>query len=168
HLAMELLGQGVKLQSEDIRIGPGGALAAASEKPSKASQLFCSAFTRKYPEIAAASPVYAQLRTMMDLAICAAFLRRHDLYARADWTADVLRDESRLRCETLGAPKQVPCVVNWQWKGSRLLTPAGGGVTIDAEAALDSDRVLGDDNGQLAQQRGALRPAVDGDRWWWD
>ena len=165
HLAMELIGQGVKLQAEDIRIGPDGVRAAA-EKPGKASQLFCSAFTKKYPDIAAASPVYAQLRNMMDLAVCAAFLRRHDLYARAGWTADVLRDEARLRCEILPAPKQVACVVNWQWKGSRLLTPAGGGVSIDAEAAIDTHRELGDDNGQLSQQRGATRPV--GDRWWWD
>jgi hypothetical protein len=165
HLAMELVGPGVKLQAEDIRIGPDGVLAAA-EKPGKASQLFCSAFTKKYPDIAAASPVYAQLRNMMDLAVCAAFLRRHDLYARAGWTADVLRDEARLRCETLPAPKQVACVVNWQWKGSRLLTPAGGGVSIDAEAAIDAERELADDNGQLSQQRGARRPV--GDRWWWD
>ena len=167
-MAMELLGQGVRLQAEDIRIGQDGSLAAAAEKPGKASQLFCSAFTRKYPEIAAASPVYAQLRNMMDLAICAAFARRHDLYSRADFGAEVLLDEARLRCETLPAPQHVACVVNWQWKGSRLLTPAGGGVSIDAEAALDSDGILRDDNGQLVQQRGAMRPAADRDGWWWD
>jgi hypothetical protein len=166
-LAMELVGQGVKLQAEDIRIGPDGALAAAGEKPGKASQLFCSAFTKKYPDIAAASPVYAQLRNMTDQAIVAAFLRRHDLYARAGWTADVLRDEGRLPCETLAAPKQVACVVNWQWKGARLLTPAGGGVSIDAEAALEPDRLLADEQGRLEQQRKQL-PRGGDDRWWWD
>ena len=166
-LAMELVGQGVKLQAEDIRIGPGGALAAAGEKPGKASQLFCSAFTKKYPDIAAASPVYAQLRNMMDLAIVAAFLRRHDLYARAGLRADLLRDEGRLACETLPAPQKVACVVNWQWKGARLLTPAGGGVSIDAEAALDPERLLSDEQGTLNQQRQKL-PRGEKDRWWWD
>lgn len=168
-LAMELVGQGVKLQAEDIRIGPDGALAAAADKPSKASQLFCTAFTKKYPEIAAASPVYAQLRSMMDLAIVAAFLRRQGLYDRAGWSADVLRDEARLRCETLAAPQKVACVVNSQWKGSRLLTPAGGGVSIDAEAALDDeDQLLRDDQGRLAQQRATIQPAADHKGWWWD
>ncbi|HZL88402.1 MAG TPA: DUF1598 domain-containing protein [Pirellulaceae bacterium] len=166
-LAMEMVGQGVKLQAEDIRIGPDGALAAAGEKPSKASQLFCSAFTKKYPDIAAASPVYAQLRNMMDLAIVAAFLRRHDMYARSGWTADVLRDEGRLPCEALPVPKQVACVVNWQWKGARLLTPAGGGVSIDAEAALEPGRLLADENGRLEDQRKQL-PRGGDDRWWWD
>ncbi len=166
-LAMEMVGQGVKLQAEDIRIGADGVLAAAGEKPGKASQLFCTAFTKKYPEIAAASPVYAQLRNMMDVAIVAAFCRRHDLYGRADWTADFLRDEARLPCETLPAPKQVACVVNWQWKGARLLTPAGGGVSIDAEAALAPDRLLADEQGRLAAQRKEL-PAAEHDRWWWD
>lgn len=166
-LAMELIGQGVKLQAEDIRIGQDGALAAAGEKPGKASQLFCSAFTKKYPEIAAASPVYAQLRNMMDLAIVAAFCRRHDLYPRAGWTAEVLRDEARLPCETLPAAQRVACVVNWQWKGARLLTPAGGGVSIDAEAALEVNRLLADERGRLAAQRREIREA-ERDRWWWD
>jgi uncharacterized protein DUF1598 len=166
-LAMELVGQGVKLQAEDIRIGPEGALAAAGEKPGKASQLFCSAFTKKYPDIAAASPVYAQLRNMMDLAIVAAYVRRHDLYARASWSADVLRDEGRLACETLPAPKQVACVVNWQWKGARLLTPAGGGVSIDAEAALAPERRLADEQGRLDTQRRQLPRGGEG-QWWWD
>lgn len=168
-LAMELVGQGVKLQAEDIRIGVDGSLAADGEKPSKASQLFCTAFTKKYPEIAAASPVYAQLRSVIDLAIVAAFVRRHELYARAGWTSNVLTDEGRLPCETLPAPQKVSCVVNWQWKGSRLLTPAGGGVSIDAEAALDDEHLLQtDDGGRLAQQRATIRPAADHTAWWWD
>jgi hypothetical protein len=166
-LTMELVGQGVKLQAEDIRIGPDGALAAVGEKPGKASQLFCSAFTKKYPDIAAASPVYAQLRNMMDVAIVAAFMRRHDLYSRAGWTADVLRDEGRLACDTLPAPKQVACVVNWQWNGARLLTPAGGGVSIDAEAAFEEQRLLADEQGRLDTQRRQLPRGAD-DRWWWD
>jgi hypothetical protein len=166
-LAMELVGQGVKLQAEDIRIAADGSLAAAGENPGKASQLFCSAFTKKYAEIAAASPVYAQLRNMMDLAIVAAFCRRHDLYAVADWRAKLLLDEARLPCETLPAAQRVACVVNWQWKGARLLTPAGGGVSIDAEAAWDELRLLSDEQGKLADLRKQLR-TDRGEAWWWD
>lgn len=166
-LAMELIGQGVKLQAEDIRIAADGSLAAAGEKPGKASQLFCTAFTKKYPEIAAASPVYAQLRNMMDLAVVAAFCRRNDLYAVADWRAELLLDETRLSCERLPAPRQVACVVNWQWKGARLLTPAGGGVSIDIEQAWDEQRLLTDEQGKLAAMRAALQAARN-EEWWWD
>src|SRR5262245_46349030 len=92
-MAAEIIGQGVQLQAEDKLIGPGGTLAAASGRPNKASELFTLSFTRKYPEIAAASPVYAQLRSVIDLAVAAALIRRSDYYAKAGWRASVLRDE---------------------------------------------------------------------------
>ena len=71
-LGMELVGQGVQLLGEDKMIGDDGTLAISRPKPNKASQMFTQAFTRKFPEIAAASPAYAQLRNMIDLVVTAA------------------------------------------------------------------------------------------------
>ena len=42
--------------------------------------MFTDAFTKKYPEIAARSPVYAQLRNLVDMAVAAAYLQEHDAY----------------------------------------------------------------------------------------
>ena len=113
-------------------IGADGALAAAGARPNKASELFTKAFTAKYPEISTVSPVYAQLRNMIDLVVAAAFIQDQDYYGRAGWKLGVLADETALPVETLDNPKQVMCAVNSQWKGSRLFTPAGGGVSIRA------------------------------------
>ena len=167
-LAMELVGQGVKLQTEDIRLGPDGKMTTVADKPGKASRLYCESFTKKYSEISAASPVYAQLRCMIDLSIAAAFLRKHDFYARSGWNGDLLRDENSVPCETLPAPKQVPCGVNALWKGNRLLVPAGGGVSIVPDDALDESRLLPDKDGEVGAMRGDVGGEREGKRWWWD
>jgi len=70
--------------------------------------------------------------------------------------------------ETLPAPKRVPCVVNSLWKGSRLLTPAGGGISIRPDEALDEGNLLPDQNSSLAMQRSQLIRPAEAARWWWD
>jgi hypothetical protein len=167
-LAAELVGEGVQLQAEDKLIGDDGSLAAAGAKPNKASELFTVSFTRKYPEISAASPVYAQMRCLIDLAITAALIRRHDYYARSGWRAETLRDEKQLPLETLPEPKRVPCVANAVWKGSRLLAPAGGGVSIRPDEALEAENLLPDENSAVRMQREQLVRPEAADRWWWD
>ena len=167
-LAAEIVGQGVQLQAEDKLIGADGSLAAAGARPSKASELFTVSFTRKYSDIAAASPVYAQLRSVIDLAIAAALIRRHDYYAKANWNAAFLRDEKSFAVETLPGPQRVQCVVNSLWKGNRLLTPAGGGVSIRPDEALCEENVLSDSDGALqASYKQLVRPD-DTEQWWWD
>jgi hypothetical protein len=166
-LAAELVGQGVQLQAEDKLVGQDGSLAAAGAKSNQASELFTLSFTRKYPQIAAASPVYAQMRNLIDLAIAAALIRRLEYYAQAGWTAATFRDEKALPVETLPEPRRVPCVVNSLWKGSRLLAPAGGGVSIRPDVALETENLLTDEKGAVAKLRDEL-PRLDGDRWWWD
>ena len=167
-LAAELVGEGVQLQAEDKLIGDDGSLAAGGAKPNKASELFTVSFTRKYPEISAASPVYAQMRCLIDLAITAALIRRHDYYAKSGWRAETLRDEKQLPLETLPEPQRVPCVANAVWKGSRLLAPAGGGVSIRPDEALEEANLLPDESGAVSTQREQIVRPEAGDRWWWD
>lgn len=164
--AVELLGQGVQLQSEEKQIQPNGQLVDTGRRPGKAAELFTTAFTKKYPEIAAASPVYAQMRNAIDLLVVAAVMCRRDYYGQTGWTAAVLGDEAQFSVETEPLPRKVQCVVNSVWRGSRLLTPSGGGVSILPDEALDASRVQ-DDLGSLAARRDqTVLPA--GDVWWWD
>lgn len=167
-LAAEFVGQGVQLQAEDKLIGADGSLAAAGAKPNKASELFTLSFTRKYPEISAASQVYAQLRSLIDLAVAAALIRRHDYYGKSGWTAALLLDERQLPLETLPAPQQVPCVVNSLWKAQRLFTPAGGGISIRPDEALEASNLLPDEKSAVATQRSQLVRPAEVERWWWD
>lgn len=168
-LAMELVGQGVQLQSQDKLISSDGKLTdAPGPKPSKAAQLYTASFTRKYPQIAAAAPVYAQLRNQVDMLVAAAFIQREDYYGKADWPADLLLDERRLPTETLQNATKVDCAVNVLWKGNRLLCPAGGGVSIQAIEALRQDRLIADEGGQLQATRLEVNGGLEADTWWWD
>ena len=167
-LAMELVGQGVQLQAEDKTIGPDGKLLAAGGGLNKASELYTNAFTKKYAEISTAAPVYAQLRNMIDLVVSAAFIRDQDYYGKADWRQGVLAEEARLPVETLANPKQVQCVANALWKGNRLLAPAGGGVSIQPDLALEASRLLADKDGKLQARHEKIGGKLPADRWWWD
>jgi hypothetical protein len=166
--AMELVGQGVQLQSEDKVIGPDGRLLNSTARPNAASDLYTHAFTSKFPEIAKARPVFAQLRNMIDLSVAAAFLRAEDYYGRAGWDAKLLLDNRSLPADTNPTPKKAPCAANSFWKGNRLFSPAGGGVSIMPLEALQAQNRLDDRDGQLAAQRTQVRDQVPADRWWWD
>jgi hypothetical protein len=166
-LAMELVGQGVQLQNEDMTLGPDGKLLAAGRKPNKASTQFTTAFTKKYAEISARAPVYAQLRNMIDLAVIAAYIRDQDWYTRADWRQGVLSQESQLATQTLATPKQVPCAVSALWKGDQLFVPAGG-VSIHPHLALQAEKLQHDKDGKLKARREKISEKLSADRWWWD
>lgn len=166
-LAVEIVGQGVQLQTENKRIGTQGALHQAGQAD-PAAERFAQGFTAKYPELAGVRPVYAQLRDVVDLLMAAAWLQRNDYYGRTGWQAELLRDETRLPTETFHAPKQVPAAVNCVWRGRRLLAPAGGGVEIFPHRGLESDNLLDDDQGDVTAARNNVALPRDALRWWWD
>jgi hypothetical protein len=105
---------------------------------------------------------------MIDLTIAAAYLRAEDYYGRAGWDAALLMDNSVLPTDTVPTPKKAPCAVNSFWKGSRLFSPAGGGVSITPTEALNVSNLLPDDDGKLRSQQTQTAGSVPADRWWWD
>jgi len=166
--ALELVGQGVVLNAEDKQIATDGRLHNTGRPINKASELFTLSFTRKYDEISTAAPVFAQLRTAVDMLVVAAYIRQADLYGKSGWDQGVFADEAAFPIETHAAPKKAPCAVNVIWKGSRMLAPAGGGVAIQADKALEPSNLLTDDRGVIARMykdEGEKRPV---EAWWWD
>ena len=165
-LAIQLVGQGVKLCGADEVVMPDGRRMDAN-RADGASRTFTQTFTRKYPEIAARNPVYAQLRTLIDLAVVAAYMQEHDAYGKAQWSAETLRDEQAYSIERLETPREVETAINAVWRGSKLITPIGGGVTMHPRMALNSPNLLLDDTGEVAATRAAAKDLPAG-RWWWD
>ena len=168
NLAMELVGDGVKLIGADEMVtAEGGRVAGGSGN--KASEAFVAAFTKQYPELAKKSPVYAQLRNLIDISIAMAFIQKQDYYGLAGWKAEIFTREEALPVETYEVPKQVETAVNAVWKGNTLMTPIGGGVNIQPRSALAKDRLLDDQQGQLnaARKQMKLDKLAKG-QWWWD
>jgi hypothetical protein len=167
-LAMELVGQAVQLQTEDKVIRPDGRIVDSGAKPGKAAIFYSTSFTRKYAEIARVSPVFAQMRNQIDMLVAAAYIRNEDFYGQAGWRAETLLDEAELPVETFPKPQRVHCVVNAIWKRNRLVSPAGGGVSIMAHEALSKERLMWDKDGELGRRYADVRENRNEDRWWWD
>jgi len=70
--------------------------------------------------------------------------------------------------ETFTAPETVATAVNAIWKGRTLMTPVGGGVTIHATKALDSQNLLADEHGKVAKARAETKIELAQGQWWWD
>lgn len=164
-LAMELVGDGVKVVGEDELVTGTGKRQAVSHS-NYASQAFTTSFTRSYPELARRSPVFAELRNLVDLLVAAAYIRQHDLYGRAGWKMELFGDERAFSVRTYTAPKQVASAVNAVFKRAHLMTPIGGGVEIRPEMALRAENLLPDDKGQVAELRKGIQ--LPEGRWWWD
>ncbi|HVT29676.1 MAG TPA: DUF1598 domain-containing protein [Lacipirellulaceae bacterium] len=167
-LAMELVGEGVKLVGEDEAVSPDG-LRHSAARSNRASEAFVRAFTKVYPKLAERAPVYAQLRNCIDLAVAAAFIQHQDYYQLANWKAETFNAESAYPVEILNPPKQVESAVNSIWKGHTLMTPIGGGVQMRPTEAVDPTNVLEDKDSKVQEARTAndlskLAP----DQWWWD
>ncbi len=167
-LAMELVGDGVKLIGENEMVAADGTRAAAAGG-NKASELFCQGFTAKYPELAKRVAVYGQMRNLIDLTIAAAYIQEQDLYGKADWKMEVLADEQRCAVEVYETPKTVDTACTAVWKGATLMTPVGGGVKIEATRALAKDLRLKDEQGKLQGTHKEVKlDNLAKDQWWWD
>ena len=164
-LAIELVGRGVKLVGADEAVLPDGRRMSA-DRADRASKMFTEAFTKKYPDIAAHNPVYAQLRNLIDLAVAAAYLQEHDAYGRTQWAAEKFRDEQAYSIEQYPVPVEVETAINAVWRQNRLLTPIGGGVTMQPTIALESPNLLMDEEGTVAKAHAAA-VQIPADRWWW-
>jgi hypothetical protein len=167
-LAMQLVGEGVKLVGEAEVVSQDGSRSAA-KRGNPASQAFVNAFTKVYPKLAERAPVYAQLRNCIDLAVAAAYIRDQDFYTLAKWQPTVFADEKAYPVETLNAPTQVASAVNSMWKGSMLVTPIGGGVQMRPTEAISASNLLEDDEKTVAKARTEIDLSHLGeDQWWWD
>jgi hypothetical protein len=168
-LAMQMIGDGVKLIGEDEVVSSDGSRARSGGRGNRASEAFVRAFTKVYPKLAERAPVFAQLRNCIDMAVAAAFIQHQDYYGLVGWQANTFRDESVAPVETYNAPQQVATAVNSFWKGNTLLTPVGGGVQIRPSEAIDPTNLLDDEKGTVAQARSEIDlSTLEPGKWWWD
>ena len=165
-MAVELVGNGVKLISADELVASDGSLQQAGNVDA-ASHAFTEAFTRNYAAIARQSPVFTELRNIIDLSIAAAYIAEHKLAQKADWKMPTFLNEKAYAVETLNVPKQVESAVASVWRGRTLMTPIGGGVRIQPRKAIDNAKV--DLEGTVSKARDAINLSnLPAGQWWWD
>jgi hypothetical protein len=167
-LGMELVGDGVKLVGADEVVVASGERKTSAGRANKASAAFVNSFSKKYAELAERSPVYAELRNLVDLAIAAAYIQEQKFCEKAGWKMEFFGSEKEFPVETYDVPKTVESAVNAIWKGATLGTPVGGGVQIEAKTALQSNKLLPDTKGKVREMHEAVKPNLAKGQWWWD
>lgn len=167
-MAMELTGSGVQLLGENENVTNQGKRVSTG-KLNKASQKFTASFTKAYDKLAEVSPLYGELRNLMDMSIAAAFIQKMGLYEKAGWSMDSFGDESIVSVERFRAPQKVDAVLNAVWRGSTLLPAIAGGVTIQPRVCLNSDKVTVDTEGKINEVKSAIVfDNLEDGQWWWD
>jgi hypothetical protein len=166
-MAMELVGDGVKLVGEDEMVGGRGERTTA-RRSTGASQAFVHSFTQRYPALADRSPVYAELRNLIDLSVLAAYIQQQNFYGKAGWQMPFFGGEKSMPVETYEAPKLVSPTVNALMKGNRLMTPIAGGVHIEAQMAIKPENLLPDEKAKVSKLHQQTKPELAPGQWWWD
>ena len=166
--AMQLVGNGVKLVGEDESVAKDGQRKRTGGI-NRASKAYCNSFTRMYGKLAERAPLWGELRNLIDMSVTAAFIQKMDFYGKSDWDLGVFGDESKVSVETLEAPSQVAPVTNGLWKGSNFMSPIAGGVSIQPRVALNSDRIQGDEDGEISKLKNEIKlDNLAAGQWWWD
>ena len=166
--AMQLVGDGVKLIGANERVEADGTRNKTTAVD-RASSNFTRTFTEKYSQLAEKSPVFAQLRNLMDMSIVAAFIKEMDYYGKAGCDFALFNDESKLPIGTWQAPTHVEPMVNAMYKDGQLATPIGGGVTIQPRLAMSYENMHVDEEGKVDAARDAVKvDRLSDGQWWWD
>ena len=166
--AIQLVGLGVNLVGEDELVGADGKRSANVGRGNPATRAYAKSFTQKFEKIANVTPVYANLRNLIDMTIVAAYLQKEDVYAKTNWTPDFFASEEKFQTETINEAKFAETAVNAFRHNANLVSyPTGGGVHIEPQIALDLDHLTYDKKGDVEAKREASENN-ETENWWWD
>lgn len=167
--AFELLGPGVRVQSENELLTERGQRVHTG-KSDEINQKFAHDFTQHFADLAVKYPIYAELRSVFDLAMIAGLIRSEQLAERIDWHLPFFADDGKYQVDFGTAPLEVDSVVNYRLMNQRqLVVGVSGGVTVQTAAWCSASRITADDYGHLRTERNGAEPqALPPDAWWWD
>lgn len=166
--AYQFVGNRAKLLTEEEVIDVNGNR-SSSGTVNKSAQAFAKLFTEKFPEIAKASPVFAELQNLVDWSIFAALLMKERIPERIGWQAELLLDDQRLTHPVFATPVKVPSQVNYRRTANMVVGMVCGGVILTPNKAY-SEFAAASRGERLATQRtSAVEHQPEKDRrWWWD
>lgn len=165
--SVQMIGQGVSLQTETIKFDANANIQKTNIKPTRAARTYASSFTKNYSLLARNRPVFAQLRNVIDCFVMAAWLKKQDAFNKCRWRPSVMLNESKLPVNNHQQIKKAESLANGLWKKGVLLLPSGG-VAIDPRIALGSNSLRIEDQSQLKDKSSKIVIPVDQNVWWWD
>ena len=157
HLAFNIRGQGVKVESENEHLTAQGERVHTGESEPLNRQ-FTESFTKHFDELCAKYPIYAELRNLCDLALAASLVREEGLADKVDWHMAYFGNPQAFVVEQGAAPKEVDSVVNYRLLNQGRVCRAGQRRRGSedqrvGQPASDPGRELSAASGEAAQQR---------------
>jgi hypothetical protein len=168
-LAFQIAGQRLQLMAQDEIVSDSGKVTDAPFTRAS-EQKFAKHFTDKFPELADANPVFAELQNIVDLAIVAALLKKERLPEKVGWLKSLLLDAERFPTVKGNIPRSVAATMNYKSGGSRFIGLIGGGITVDARRTVMQHEWRTETDGKLHSTRQASTPRgrPEAHPWWWD
>jgi len=169
-LAFEISGQRVQLESQDELVSSSGQRSSAPFTR-VTTQKFSKQFTDKYPEIAKAAPVFAELQSLFDLSILAALIKKERLDRKVNWPMSLFLDAERATIVKRNVPRQIHSVSNFKLLGKGIfVAQVTGGVQIDPWQVLRHAEYASDSSGKLrtARTEATTKEQPKEHPWWWD
>lgn len=167
--AFHLTGQRVQLLAQDeISNAAGERSNAAFTRAS--TRAFARIFTEKFTQLAAQSPLFAELQNLFDLTIIAALLQQERLPQSVGWEVSLFLDSGSELIPRYEVPRQVESSATFRQARHGLVLGLIGGVTIEPRQMLLEIETDGNSGVRLDGQRRAMidnRPS-EPDNWWWD
>ena len=167
HLAFNIRGQGVKVESENEHVTAQGQRVHTGESE-PLNRRFTASFTQHFDELCAKYPVYAELRNLCDLALAASLIREEGLTDKADWHMAYFGNPQAFAVELGEPPKEVDAIVNCRVADrGRFIAGVSGGVVVKPGELVSRQAMHVEGSPQLQGERlGKAKPQTD--RWWWD
>ena len=175
-LGFEFSGQRLQLLSEDELVSADGQRSSAAFTR-VTTQKFSKQFTERFPELAKAVPVFAELQGVFDLSVLAALVKKEGLAAKVGWTMSVFLDDERATLARRNVPRKIPSVSNFKMLGRGVMVmQVTGGVVINPADVIRHNEFRRDSGGKLNSVQKAAAPAEGPQndaagklsRWWWD
>ncbi len=164
--AFQFSGQRVQLMSQDEHATVAGQRNdAAFTRVS--TQKYGELFTERFEELAAISPVFAELQNLIDLSILVALFEKEQLPKKAGWSMELFLDPERTPLVKNNSPKEVGSVVNMKRAG-RVILGVVGGVSIRPAELLSRIPIKQEGNRELDGTVAKSLPDADMSHWWWD
>jgi hypothetical protein len=161
-LAWELRGASVKAVTQEDSFSAAGHREQTG-KANPAAQKWADLMTEKYPELAVADPIFAQLQNCMELAIVAALVTKEGLAEKAGYSMPLLLDPVGVKTEEYPAAKTVESKASVLRKGSNWVISASGGVLVNSWGIADKTQK----STAPTQLRAKAAPA-EKTAWWWN
>lgn len=161
-LAWELRGQGVQVKTEDSLVRADGSLERREGQENPLAVQWAESMTRQYDQLSDKDAVFAQLRSLMDMAVVAALIRQEGLLERAQCSLPSLTGNNQdFTLQAWNPPKSVATQCSFVKRGRDYLITASGGVQIDAWKYAGQSQVSQHMSSVLAKTE--HQP----NRWWW-